>query len=568
MAPRRLPGQTPEASQKPKAPKQAGSKTKAWPSTKTLLTHLPRHPARKILSKNACLNCQFFNYNCQMLRLSQKNTHAFLLILISALAIFFRTYNYHDRIRVTADNGRDAQVAAYAAKNRVLPAAGQFSSAGPFFYGPIWYWVLTVVAVIPLGPLGLWYFATALSLLFIILIYYLGKQLAGPLLGIIAAAYAAVSPAQIENSFTVWNPSIVPFLSLLSVIFLLKFYKKPTAFFAFLTALTVGTAISVHFQSILLLPTILVALGIVLKTTKPKAQLFKNLISLFAGFIIPFIPIIVFDINHNWYDTTNLIVYLAVDQYKIYVPNRWLTYAFSYWPQTWGYIIGGSKLAAAFLMTSIAALTIATFKNAGKNALYFILLATFVLEIIMFRYYRGERHFYYSLFAHPAVIILTAWLTINFIKFKKIIGFTAFGVVIASTLPATFKILHTDSISYTEITAAKSQIYSSFPHHKFDIWKCIQLGTSIGHPISYFIYQDGRESRGEDEKTLEIGVCEYPNNRTYWKVIDKKQAIIDKWINVSTEQVHRETALWWIDKPPKKGSGNLLQFLLQNAFSK
>ncbi|OGD93659.1 hypothetical protein A2697_01585 [Candidatus Curtissbacteria bacterium RIFCSPHIGHO2_01_FULL_41_44] len=59
--------------------------------------------------------------------------YSLLILLVIIIAIFFRIYNYTDRVFIQADNSRDVQVARFAADNLKIPPIGQFSSAGPFF---------------------------------------------------------------------------------------------------------------------------------------------------------------------------------------------------------------------------------------------------------------------------------------------------------------------------------------------------------------------------------------------------------------------------------------------------
>ncbi len=85
---------------------------------------------------------------------------ALLLAAVIILAIFFRVYNYHNRISVVADNSQHVQIARYAHDYFKIPLAGPFSSAGPFYYGPWYFWFLEIVNFIPLGLLTPWYVST------------------------------------------------------------------------------------------------------------------------------------------------------------------------------------------------------------------------------------------------------------------------------------------------------------------------------------------------------------------------------------------------------------------------
>src|SRR3990167_10144394 len=133
-----------------------------------------------------------------------------LLLAIIVLAIFFRLYNYIERINVHSDHSLFLQAAIYASKNFVFPQIGPFAQA-PFFTGPWWLWFLQIILYLPLGILTPWYAMSFISIIFIILVYWLGKGIGGKWLGLIAALFAAISPAQIDNSFAVWNAAADPF---------------------------------------------------------------------------------------------------------------------------------------------------------------------------------------------------------------------------------------------------------------------------------------------------------------------------------------------------------------------
>ena len=79
-----------------------------------------------------------------------------LMGLVIILALYFRFYNYTDRLSIHTDNGRDAQIAKFALDNLIIPQIGPFSQA-PFFFGPWWYWFLALTYLLPLGVFSPWY---------------------------------------------------------------------------------------------------------------------------------------------------------------------------------------------------------------------------------------------------------------------------------------------------------------------------------------------------------------------------------------------------------------------------
>jgi len=58
------------------------------------------------------------------------------LIIILLIALFFRIYNYKDRLSISLDSYRDAFVSLQGAKNLQMPITGPFISIAPATTGP------------------------------------------------------------------------------------------------------------------------------------------------------------------------------------------------------------------------------------------------------------------------------------------------------------------------------------------------------------------------------------------------------------------------------------------------
>ena len=468
-------------------------------------------------------------------------------ILIIALALFLRLYNYSDRVFLYADSARDVQVAQFAADHLKFPFIGQFSSAGPFFYGPWWYWFLELISFLPLGYLTQWYFMTLLSLVFIAVIYYLGRSIGGRPLGILAALLAAISPAQIENSFTPWNPTVIPLLSALALLLLVQYSSHRRLRYFFLLSFIVSLSLTIHFQSILILPILPVALFLIQPAFK---NYLYHALAAVAGLLLPLLPLIYFDLRFNGYNSRSLWIYLTIDQFNIWVPNRWLTYAFQYWPEAWGRIIGGPYWLGGLVIALLGCLFVFRLKQFKSYRPFYLLSLTFILEVILYRYYRGERFVYYSFFAHPAVIILTAWVIRQLFNLKPVLGLVLGAAIFLFGSQAALALLPDRQINLTHLKSLKQDIYDHFPGESFDLHACGGRGPSITHPLALFMYRDGRNSL--DGTKLEICITD---GKPAWRTFSNKelaQIRVDRFKdNLTTEKVFRETVEWWQDSPPK-----------------
>lgn len=493
---------------------------------------------------------------------------ACFIVLIIIIALFFKTYNYINRIELQSDNARDVQVAKYAADKFLIPQIGQFSSAGPFFYGPWYTWYLQIVNFLPLGFLGSWYATTLLYLAATGMIFWLGLKIGGEWVGALAALYISVSPENILSSFSVWSPTIVPILVSLSLVFLLRFFENRRLIDIAILGFILALSFSIHFQSILLFPTLAIAIAAVYLNEKSFQKILIYSLFAIVGFLIALAPLIYFDSLHQWHNFTSIFIFLAFDQFSVWIPNRWLTYAFIYWPQAWGNIIGGTSQIGAVCMGLISIailLKLRVFKKkkglASYDKLFFLVAVTFLVEFILYRYYRGQRFTYYSLFAHPMVVILTAWVSLELFKFKKFLGLLLIAIILAGTFKPAMETLRERTVSYKKLQALKLEVYTQLPIESYDIYGCEKNPNSLSHPLALMMYFDGRNS----VDGVKVAVCENFDSFN-WMQLPKGEVFKGNlhWYNRTTSVVYYDTQEWWKYEPVKES--NFWEFL-RNKFS-
>lgn len=134
-----------------------------------------------------------------------------LLIIILLFAAFLRLYRIADYMTFLGDEGRDVIIARDILLGH-FTLLGPRSSAGNFFYGPIYYYMIApflwAFRYDPVGPavmVGLFSIATDY------VIYFVGKKFFNETAGLVASALYAVSPLVIIYSHSSWNPDVLPF---------------------------------------------------------------------------------------------------------------------------------------------------------------------------------------------------------------------------------------------------------------------------------------------------------------------------------------------------------------------
>jgi len=293
------------------------------------------------------------NYYWNLFRNHKFGIFVFLIIL---LAFILRFYNYENRWGLAYDQARDVLVAREALMSFKLPLVGPFASAGQFVYGPQWFWILIgMVSVYPYSVITPWVIQTLLYVAAVGLMMIIGKDLQSKRFGLILGVLTAISTAQLAQSTNLTSPSMVGLFSFVSLYFFVRYIKTGSRKNAFWLSFMVATSVNIHFQAIGLFT--LIPISIIFD----KSRSFKKLLCLIIGAIIPFIPLIFFDITNNFFESKNWIEYIIHGQYAIYVPNRWLTYAGVYWPNSWAKVIGGETIIGYIVPASLVVFAVFLF---------------------------------------------------------------------------------------------------------------------------------------------------------------------------------------------------------------
>lgn len=474
----------------------------------------------------------------------------FLFIL--TIGLFFRTYNYLDRISVVNDNSRDAIIGLFSKNNFLFPQIGAFSQA-PFFFGPWWYWIMSAFYYIPFGALTPWYIVTFLSIVFIALIAWVSNEIGGKSLALITAFFSAISTVLVTNSLYVWNPTIIPLLTLLVIIFCLRYIKKRKSIDIFAAGFFYSLAVTIHFQTALIAPTILIALIVAGFKT-------KHLLFLILAISIPVMPFIYFDLRFNWFESKRIIYYFLIGQHAYYVPNRWLTFLWDFWPKTWAGVLGANEWIARLLIASLSFLTIFRLKEIKKYKFFYLLAFSFVVEIIIYRYFGGQRYDYYNLFTYPSILILTSWVIWELLKTNKFLGCILLLVITLLTLNATIKLLNDKvPVRFTTINNIKKSIYNQYRNDMFDVYGIGPYGKHYGLPLAYLIYTDNRSTMSG----IKVGIYE-GNTGLEWQTLDVADFQSKILFRTTAPVVFSDVVEWWKKDPPKRDDDQFWEFVLKS----
>lgn len=493
-----------------------------------------------------------------MIKKFLKNKFNFALIGTIILALFLRFVYYFDRWGLAYDQARDMLVASEALRLGSLPLIGPFSSAGQFVYGPQWYWIIMfMINIFPYSVMGPWVIQTLLYVFVVFVMYSIGKEISDKRLGLILAFLTAISTMQIGLSTNLISPSMAGIFSVISVYLFVRFIKYGRSLDGFLLAFFVANTINIHFQAIGLLTLIPISFAL---NSKRKI---KQLLFLVTGFVIPFIPLIIFDIQNNSFESKNFLDYYLYGQYRIYVSNRWLTYLGIFWPKAWASIIGGYSPVGYMIVISLTLITVLQLVTRKINRVVFSLMIPFLFILVLLRYYRGEIFGGYTAFLNPFILIFTSWVVYELLKTKKILGFLLIFIIAVSTLFMDFQ----DIKAATNHTAPNAKYIENFlinkyPNTKFSVYDYDFKFVTNSYALVLYLNQD----KIIDDEGMKIGFAVPDINSNMRKDFPRifyqegfpeiynlsssnsAELLREKWKFVNPSEIHKTTVEWYKNK--------------------
>lgn len=483
------------------------------------------------------------------------NWYPICVVLIIVIAIVLRFYNFDNRWVLARDQARDATIGREAIREHKIPALGPFSQAGTFVMGPIWYWLVALASLIYFPSITTPWIILAFS--FVVVVYVMilaAKELGGKYLALIVGIFTAVSASEVVQSSNLTNPSGVAIFSALAIYFAIKYISTKKSLYIFLFPLFVSIAVNVHLQALGVLPLIPITLLI----QKPS---WKKLFISIAGFVLPFLPLLYFDLRNNFYDLRSFFDFYLYGQYKIYVPNRWLTYITVFWPSAWARIIGGEKILGAFLLISSFLVSIYAVYKKTINKKILTVILSFLGSFIMLRYYRGERFDGYLIFLHPFVLIISGWICLTVFKLNKIVGVLLIALIIAGSLKLDISEIK-NSTAHTQQYAKywRDLLIKTYPGEKFALYDFRYNSPRLFMSLGLYLDEAGKI----DDNGYKIGFgtplaqnqkfhTRIKNNNIgydLWDLNSSSSSELGKeeWAFVNPSQIYHNTEEWFVGK--------------------
>lgn len=235
----------------------------------------------------------------------------FILIAVFIGAFMVRFYNFSLRVNF----GPEQAISLISAGDLIskkftllgIPNLQRFTSAGhQIFSGALFtYSLVPLLILFRYQPIPITAFFALLNIVSGLLLFFVAKKLFGERVAIFSSVLFLFNNYMIYHSLFIWILNYLPLVGILTIYWLYKFANKKRLIFALLLGIISGVGFGLEY--LYLFTAILVGIFL-LVLAKEKL---KNLLLFAAGFILGNLPLVIFDIKHNFYNLGTLWQYLV-----------------------------------------------------------------------------------------------------------------------------------------------------------------------------------------------------------------------------------------------------------------
>lgn len=276
--------------------------------------------------------------------------------------------------------------------------------------GAVMYYLLApFLYVFRYDPMAGGILQTILQLGAIVVIYSIGKVSHKESTGMIAAFIFAFSALLVRFSRQTLLAFYPLFFCTLAFFLMYRIAKKQTKMFIFILGIILGISLQVHFSTVSL---VLAALAFPWFFCKRNRNFYYIL--LVSGISIGFIPMLLFEIRHQFFNTHMFLKYLQ--EPKITAGNSFRTVA--YWQNTLAQLLfGGNQLLG---LTGIIVILLLLFMQRKKLSLVIRLsLLQLVASVLFTALFVKEMMPHYAISSFTPIVFLIGYLVTNAIRMYK-----------------------------------------------------------------------------------------------------------------------------------------------------
>lgn len=337
---------------------------------------------------------------------NKKHLIYFVLILaVFALFLFFRSYNLNGRIGFGWDQERDAVAVANILSGKLTLLGPRVQGPNGFFLPPYFFYMLAPFYVLGgLNPFATVGFIVFWSALFFIVSYLIISKVFDRKTALFFLALWAVNPLSVLIDTLAWNPVVVPLIFILLIYLLYLYFKNQKIKYIILAGLTFGLGVSFHLQFLFIAPVF-----IPLFITIIKNKRFKELVILIAASALPFLPILIFDIRHNFLNLDKIIAFVKDG-------GTGITRVLPVWDNVSGFVVSMSSsrlLGLAFYISVLVGLFVmgVKLKDKVQGKIVFGLGFTWAASLPLFYLFmKNPSEYYFNYLLVPFILFISILL--------------------------------------------------------------------------------------------------------------------------------------------------------------
>lgn len=359
-----------------------------------------------------------------------KKAKLFIIILIFILFISLRFYQLEKRISFDWDQEQFSyQVKKILVNNKLTLLGPRVNNDQGFFLGPYFTYLLVPFYLLSnLHPYALIYFVAVYNFLFFFISFFIIRKIFDGKTAFFFCAFWAINPYLIGFDTIPWNPIFIPFGLLMVFYQLHQVYRIGKIRDYFILGLIIGFFNNMHIQFFFIFLFSLIFL--IIKNIFQKKLLLKKTIFVFLGYLFTFIPLLIFDLRHNFLNIKTF--------YNLFFSkNSFISKDRNIWWQVFNYFLDPiipqknnfylTKIIYFIFLLLIIYLVKKT-KNFEKKLFASLLFLWLIFPLFFFLY--GQRPSeYYFVFLYPFIYLTVIKFLLLFDK-KRILLIIVFFIMI------------------------------------------------------------------------------------------------------------------------------------------
>ncbi len=227
------------------------------------------------------------------------------MFVVFSAAILLRLYKLTQHTIFLGDQGRDAIIIRRILTLEHFPAIGAPTSIGQVYLGPFYYYFIApFLLFFNFNPVGLSFGVAILSIVAAFISYLLVKKNLNRETALIFLILLGFSFVNIQLSRFSWNPNLLPAFAFFTIFFFYKTLCEKKLLFPLLFGAFFAFSFQLHYLAALLLPAFLILT--ILSLAKGFSLIIRLAVAV-AGFLFFSTPLLIFDLRHNFLNSTNFL---------------------------------------------------------------------------------------------------------------------------------------------------------------------------------------------------------------------------------------------------------------------